>query len=167
MFATWITGIVGISVIGILIDIVVKSGETEKYVKGVFGLFTLFVIVSPLPNLLNQSIISFEEIFDFNANILATDSNYVEYVYERKYNSLEDDLKKGIESEYGVENEVDIYFVKSCPEKIDRVYIILKKEGIREENENTYISVEIENAICNALELNEKRVIVEWKKTDT
>lgn len=166
MFSTWIAGIVGISVIGILVDIVVKSGETEKYVKGVFGLFTLFVIVSPLPKLLEQSF-SFEEIFDFELQTTNVDDDYIEFVYEKKYNNVEDALMEKIFDEYGIENEIDIYFVESCPEKIDLVYVILKKGGIQQEIENKHINVEIAEKVSGALEINERKVIVEWEKTST
>lgn len=165
MFGEWIMGIIGISALGILVDIVVKQGETEKYVKGVFGLFTLLVIVSPIPKLLDQTF-RVSSVFDFSSKI-STDSDYVEYVFERKYDSLEDLLTKKIKDEFNVDATFDMYFVESCPEKIDLVYVNIKKEGIWNETENKHITVEVEKMLSDMLGISQKKVKVEWVKINS
>lgn len=55
----WIMSIVGISALGILLDVLLPEGETNKYIKGVFAVFTVLVIISPLPSLIGNG-------FDFN-----------------------------------------------------------------------------------------------------
>ncbi len=165
MFSEWIMGIIGISALGILVDIVVKQGETEKYVKGVFGLFTLFVIVSPIPKLFDQSF-SINNVFDFSSKT-STDNDYIEYVFEKKYDALEDVLTKKIKEEFNVNSTVDVYFVESCPEKIDLVYVNLKKEGIWDEAENKHITVEIEKVLSDMLGISQKKVKVEWVKINS
>ena len=55
----WIMSIVGITALGVLMDILLPEGETSKYIKGIFALFTVFVIIYPLPKIINGN-------FDYN-----------------------------------------------------------------------------------------------------
>lgn len=166
MFSRWITGIVGISAIAILVDIIVKKGETEKYIKGVFGLFTLFVVISPLPELFDNGL-SIKNIFNLSSTEITADDRYVKFVFDRKYNLLENDLERCVKEKCGVECDADIYFVESCPEKIDVIYLYLKKSGIWDEDENKYITVEIENFVQKTFDLDCEKVVVSWEKTST
>jgi len=52
--AGWIMGIVGVVCLGVLLDLVIPEGQTAKYIKGVFALVVIFVIISPLPALLGR-----------------------------------------------------------------------------------------------------------------
>ena len=56
----WIMSIVGITALGVLMDILLPEGETSKYIKGIFALFTVFVIIYPLPKIVNGN-------FDYNS----------------------------------------------------------------------------------------------------
>ncbi len=56
----WIMSIVGITALGVLMDILLPEGETSKYIKGIFALFTVFVIIYPLPKIINGN-------FDYNS----------------------------------------------------------------------------------------------------
>jgi len=49
----WILSIAGVVVLGVMIDFILPSGETNKYVKGMFAFITIFVIISPIPNWIN------------------------------------------------------------------------------------------------------------------
>ena len=53
--SSWIMAIVGVSVLGVLVDLVMPNGQTKKYIKGIFAFIVVLVIISPLPNLLNKN----------------------------------------------------------------------------------------------------------------
>ena len=50
----WILSILGIVVIGAVIDLVLPSGRMNKYVKSIFSAVTILVIILPLPNLVKN-----------------------------------------------------------------------------------------------------------------
>lgn len=50
----WVMGIVGAAVLGVLADILMPQGNTKKYINSVLALIMLFVILSPIPTLLNS-----------------------------------------------------------------------------------------------------------------
>ena len=46
---SYILSIVGIVFLGVLVDVIMPDGEMNKYVKGVFSIIALCVIINPLP----------------------------------------------------------------------------------------------------------------------
>ena len=51
MFSQWVISVVGIVLLSILADIILPHGQTNKYIKNIFAIITVFVIVTPLPSL--------------------------------------------------------------------------------------------------------------------
>lgn len=49
--SAWLLSIVGVVSLGVLIEIIMPEGEHGKYVKGIFSLIVVFVIVSPFPKI--------------------------------------------------------------------------------------------------------------------
>jgi hypothetical protein len=58
--ASWLFPIIGIVVVGVLVEL--ASGDTKmgKFVRSVYSFIILFVIVQPIPKLLNEKIGFFE-----------------------------------------------------------------------------------------------------------
>ncbi len=50
----WVLSIVGIVVLGVLVDVVMPEGESAKYIKGVFGVVAVITIISPIVNLMQN-----------------------------------------------------------------------------------------------------------------
>ena len=42
--------LLGIILLGVLIDVILPSGSTSKYISGIFAIFVMFVIISPILN---------------------------------------------------------------------------------------------------------------------
>ena len=59
----WLLGIVGVVFCGLMIDVLSPNGKLMKLIKGVFGIITTFVIVSPIFNL-DVNLIGFDRIED-------------------------------------------------------------------------------------------------------
>lgn len=72
----WIMSIVGVVVIGVLIDVLTPEGESNKYVKGVYALIVVLVIASPIAKAL-KSEIDFSKYFD---EVVETDTAFVDGV---------------------------------------------------------------------------------------
>ncbi|MEG2561243.1 MAG: stage III sporulation protein AF [Clostridia bacterium] len=52
--SAWILSIVGIITLGVLVDIILPDGETNKYIKGIFSMIVIFMIIAPLPKMMNS-----------------------------------------------------------------------------------------------------------------
>ncbi|MBQ8614967.1 MAG: stage III sporulation protein AF, partial [Clostridia bacterium] len=51
----YILSILGIVVAGVFIDIIVPSGSINKYIRGIYSIFVVAVLVSPIMKLLNKT----------------------------------------------------------------------------------------------------------------
>lgn len=105
-FSVWLLSIVGIVILGVLIDVVLPNGNINKYIKAVFAFVIILVIISPLTkldlvdvsleNLMQQSEIKLDEDYIFSLNNKIMD--------QIKLNIITDADKQGI-------NNLDVAFV--------------------------------------------------------
>ncbi len=51
----YILSILGIVVIGVFLDIIIPSGTINKYIKGIYSIFVVAVIINPLIKLVNKN----------------------------------------------------------------------------------------------------------------
>lgn len=49
----WLASIVGIVVVGVIIELLIQGRRMENFIRSIYAFIVLFVIVSPLPKLLN------------------------------------------------------------------------------------------------------------------
>ena len=63
----WILGIIGVVFLGVLIDIVAPEGKTNSFIKSIFALVFLYVLMNPIFTLLkNQDFIDISHFFQGN-----------------------------------------------------------------------------------------------------
>ena len=44
----WLVSIVGVVFLGVMLDLIYPNGKTNKFCKAIFGIFVMFVMVSPV-----------------------------------------------------------------------------------------------------------------------
>ncbi len=92
----WIASIVGIVLLGALVEILLPDGDSRKYIRGVYGLIVVLVIVAPLPKWLGMFGNSDAETPSSDQQI-SIDREYVDKVWtqclERDAQSMERVLK--------------------------------------------------------------------------
>ena len=98
----WIISIVCVNVLGVLLEIVLPNGKIAKYVKGVFSLLVIFVIVSPLPKLLRS-----EWKFDFSSAWASVNEGFVKETKDERTREKEEETKTYL-ALYGFDCEVSI-----------------------------------------------------------
>ena len=74
---SWILNIVGIVFIGVIIEIILPDGKSNTFIKHIFNIFMLFVIVAPITKIVNNGL-------SYQINL-------------EKINSLEVDIKNELE----------------------------------------------------------------------
>ena len=52
--SSWVLSIAGVVCISVIVEIIMPDGQMNKYIKSVLSFIIIFVIVSPLPNLLKM-----------------------------------------------------------------------------------------------------------------
>ncbi|MBR4124141.1 MAG: stage III sporulation protein AF [Clostridia bacterium] len=88
--SSYILSIVGVVLLGVLIDVIMPDGEMNKYIKGVFSLLALFIIVSPVQKLFNNNF-DLNNIF-YDSKAVETDSDFLDATNKQIKNQLERSL---------------------------------------------------------------------------
>lgn len=114
----WLMSIVGVVAIGVLLDILLPSGEINKYIKGVFGIVVVFVIIIPLPKLVKGDFIDF---FDTTQEI-EIDEGYYSDSLKRRNEEREKATLTYLKTSYLVKS-VDIDYADNDFNKITSVKI--------------------------------------------
>lgn len=149
----WLIGIVGIISLGLLLEILIPEGQTSKYVKGAFSLLVIFVVISPLPKLLNG-----EYDFNFEGVSYEVDNDYLAYTTNEYTSSLAEDIETILQNE-DIRSSVKIVTKDGCVRDIDVVVVKIYLSGIDEKDENTHIS-RVKELVTKYLDVSRDRVMV-------
>ncbi len=153
--STWILSITGIVLVGLLFDILLPNGKTNKIVKSVVALFTVLVIVSPLKNIdLNN--FDFSNLFE-NFNI---DSQFVSSITEDMVQTLKDDIQENL-YENGYSGVKIDFEVSSSQEnlQIKTVFVDLSNLVLLDNNLNINKYTNIVAIIKSLVDIKEDSII--------
>lgn len=159
IFSQWIISIAGVAVLSTAVEILMPSGNINKYIRSVLAIICMFVIISPLPKLINSGF-TISDIF-FNSQETSVDYSFVEYINGKKMELVEEDTKiyletKGyknvvikIEAAY-IESDAEILFVK----------VYLNNLVILSPDANINSNDEIVMLISNYLSVKQEKVLL-------
>lgn len=156
--SSWIMAVVGISVLGVLVDLVMPDGQTKKYIKGVFAFIVVMVIISPLPSLLNKEF-SINDIFEENAIVIQED-----FVYqvnkdrlETLENMIEADLKEQGISNVSIKISANIFTNKM---KIEAVFVDLSQVVINQNLEHIDINELVAKSVLKYVSIEKNNIVI-------
>lgn len=130
----WLLKITGVIALSALSSLLIPNGQTKKYVKGIFALITLFVLVSPLPKLLKSDFSGFPNAFD-TAGELEIDETFLYGVATNAYKTRERNIEKFLK-EKGIEAKVKFVVKSETSSEIDYVNVILSDKSFERDKSN-------------------------------
>ena len=134
----WIMSIVGVVVVGVLIDVLTPEGESNKYVKGIYALIVVLVIASPIAKAL-RSDIDFSKYFE---ETFETDSAFIDGVNDDRKESDEQKITNSLNLRGYEGAQVVIFAAASNIYEIDRVNVdITLTDKTKEECEEDIRSI--------------------------
>ena len=92
----WILSIAGVTILSVLVDLILPSGQTAKYIKNVFAFVLIFVIISPLPSLIKGKF-NVNDIFESEEIILQED--FIYQVNRDKLTALKKSITDALDEE--------------------------------------------------------------------
>ena len=153
----YILSILGIVVAGMLIDIILPKGNINKYIKGIYSIFVVAVLVNPLLKVLSKT-----KNLTINYKEYSADIKLLNYIYEKRCEKLEEEIEiifsdQGytnikIYLEFSIENDELIY--NSC--KVD-----LKKLVISQDKQHINKYEFIKETIKELTNLTDERIIID------
>lgn len=141
--AGWILSIVGTVLTVTLAEVMLPEGQTAKFIKGVISLMIIYVVIAPIPALL-QSKIDVNEFFDFSAEGYRSDNAFIEIIKEDKQSALSQELNQAFKDR-GVRTasaavlldagyEVTQVYLTVSKRDLDEAYrLIVRSLGVKEE----------------------------------
>ncbi len=151
----YILSIVSVILLTAAVGIILPEGKTGKFIKGIFAVATLVVILTPLTKI-GDYIPAFEtESGDVE---IGYDEEYLDYMYDKKSEVYAAEIESYIQ-EKGCESDVEIVY--DCADyefHIVKVSTNLYFSGISEEDEHIYIMSEIQKAVAQYCGIEEEKV---------
>ena len=152
---SWVLSIVGMAFLGVVIDTIIPNGKISGYVKGIFSLFLMYIIISPLPQLFNKNI-------DINLDYKYEESvGFLETFNSRKLENYKADICDKLKCQ-GINNlniEFDADITKSDI-IIEKVYVDIQNIVLNDNGEHININETIENVIMSVVGVKDSEVII-------
>ena len=124
----YVLSILGIVLLGVIIDVIIPSGNISKYIKSIFSIFVVAVIISPVVTFLSN-----KNGIKLDYDNYEMDKQLIEYIFEKR-----------TENE---ENKIEIYLKDNGFDKID-----INLNYLINNNELDYISctINLQNLVISA-----------------
>ena len=123
----WILSIVGMVLTITLTEVMLPEGQTAKYIKGVISLMILYVVIAPIPSLL-QSKIDINSFFDFSSSSYEIDSSFIGIIKEDKQSALSKELNSVFERS-GLKRVSAVVYLDE-KDKVNRVILSAANEDM-------------------------------------
>lgn len=140
--SNWAGGIVVAVIIGTVIEMILPSGNSKKYIKVVIGIYVLFTIVSPVITKFTGETIEVSDILDLDKYVEEAEdvaiqntvqsNNQIMEVYS---SGIKEDLKAKIEAKGYMVNSIDIGIANDESYSITDITIDIEKEEKVDGNE--------------------------------
>lgn len=139
----WILSIVGMVMTITLTEVMLPEGKTANYIKGVISLMIIYVVIAPIPSLL-QSKIDINSFFDFSGKSYESDAVFIGIIKEDKQSALTREVneafcERGLTSASVVifldeEYQVKQVFLTTSKRDFDEAYrLTVRSLGVKEE----------------------------------
>ncbi len=158
----WLLKITGVIALSALSSLLIPNGQTKKYVKGIFALITLFVLVSPLPKLLKSDFSGFPNAFD-TATELEIDETFLYGVATNAYKTQERNIEKFLK-EKGIEAKVKFVVKSETSSEIDYVNVILSDKSFERDKSNSIDIGALKNEISKFSGVPEDKLRVFYER---
>ena len=161
--SAWLLSIIGIVIIGVIIDLVMPEGSISKYIKSVFSFIVILIIISPLTKVDNFNLTLDNFISN---NKIAVDEEYVFSINQKlldqiRYKIISDSEKSGI-------HNIDVNFLSEIDDyrlKINEVNIFIGNMVIDKESEHINKYQILVNIVNTYIKIDKENIkFYEWKK---
>lgn len=157
----YIIGVLGIVIISVLVEIILPSGQTAKYIKSILAVFVVYVLVNPI-------ITFFKSDFDLskylNTNNIELNQTLLKDMYKNQIETKEKDLENLLQTKGYEQVEITlVYEISEDCMNISKVKINIENLVITSNSENINKYQFIRQVVMSQLAIKEEDVIFEWK----
>lgn len=151
---TYLLTILGVILLGVMIDIVLPSGSTSKYISGIFAIFVLFTIISPVLSWIKSDYTLKDY---FTSTEIQLDNKLLYNMTNSRINEVENDIEQQLEDSGYIGVDISIKFeLEENSVKITQVLADLKNLVINQNSANINKYVYIRQAVQSNLAVAEE-----------
>ena len=137
--SNWLLSIVGVTVIGVLVELLLTDSPMSKFVRSIYAFFILFVIVQPIPGLLRNSQVT------VSGGVLL-DNELLQTINANSAAAFQRNIENALNTAGFAGCIVTIQYDKTAPGfKIDRVYV----NAWNSAKKDAAAIIQIVTAVCN------------------
>ena len=158
--SSYILSIVGIILLGTIIDLMLVNGQMQKYIRSIFVVFVMFVIISPIPKLLNIDLSG----LSFYSSESTIDYDLLNTINASKINEATSILQEEFE-ENGIYNiDIEIVLANQDEFLIENILLNIKKLVIQNGQANINKYELIAELVNNVISYSGEIIFYEWNK---
>ena len=153
----YILTLLGVILIEVIIQVVLPPGSTSKYISGMFALFVVFIIISPVVNWVKNDYKLSDYFVSSNINL---DQKLLNTMYSSKIKAVDNDIKLELEQIglYQVDIEIK-YSVVADNIEINQVLVNLNNLVIKDFSKNINKYVFIRQVVMKHLSVTEEVIM--------
>lgn len=153
----YLLSILGIVFAGVFIEIIVPSGNINKYIRGIYSIFVVAVLVNPIMQFMNKT-----KNFTIKYHEYEVNQNLLNYIYEQRVSEHEDTIELALKNEGFANVDININF---SIEKENLVYnscqINLKNLVISSDKQHINKYEFIKNIVKEGTNLADEEIIID------
>ena len=81
----YISSILGAVLLGVVIEVVMPNGDMQKYIRGMYSIFVIFILMTPIANLVKAD---FDVNKYFTTEAVVISDDYIEYITRTRAESM-------------------------------------------------------------------------------
>ncbi len=129
----YILSIVGVVFLGVMVDIISPEGKTNSFIKSMFAIFLMFVILTPVINFFSKSNIN-----DILNSSYETDKDYISDIVDLRIEDLKSSVISELEKQgiFGTNVEIE---GKMKEQKIEIEKVVVNAQNVVLTNADKHI----------------------------
>lgn len=153
----YLLSLLGVIVLGVLVDIILPSGSTSKYISGIFAIVVVFVIISPVLKFIKSDY----KLSDYFSNVdIELNEKLLYSINDNKFNAMETTITNQLKDNGYSNVVVDIQFTLDADNvEITQVLIDLTKLVINANSANINRYVYIRQVVMEHLMVTEEVIV--------
>lgn len=143
---------------GIIIDVILPSGNISKYIKGIYSIFVVAVIINPVVSFLSN-----KNQIKLNYQTFEMDSELVSYIYEKRTNNLEKSIEEDLSNQGFKGIDIELQFsINSNEIEYNLCTVNLKNLSISQDKLHINKYEFIQGIVTDYVNLTNEEIVYEW-----
>ncbi|NCA68462.1 MAG: hypothetical protein EOM87_10445 [Clostridia bacterium] len=93
---SWVLGIVGVILLSVLVDIILPNGQMNKYIKGIFAILFIYMLLTPIVSLVKNNL-DINNLLHFEVSGYEENTAYIQSINTDRLNYTKDLIVKVLE----------------------------------------------------------------------